>query len=182
MTMSEPASYLGMNLGVSDLDVENKEYFRYCAERRFHLQACDACKLLRYPPTTACPWCSNAESHWMPVNARGTVHSYTEVHHAIQPAFKAHTPYLILLVDLDTQKGVPSEHEALRVVGNYTDAEGRLAGPDAVKKIGIGSHVRMVFSGAGPSMAVPQWTLDETAAQPAQPWRYPEYAIPPKKT
>ena len=38
---------------------------------------------------------------------KGAVHAYTEVHHAIQPAFKAHTPYLVLLVDLDTQKGKP---------------------------------------------------------------------------
>lgn len=180
--MGEGGNYLGMNLGVSDLDAENKEYFRHCAGHRFHLQACTACDLLRYPPTTACPWCAHAESRWLPVDARGTVHSYSEVHHAIQPAFKAHTPYLILLVDLDTQKGVPTEHEALRVVGNYTDAAGRLAAPDAVKKIGIGSRVRMVFADVGAGMALPQWTLDEDAVQPAQPWRYPESAIPvPRK-
>jgi hypothetical protein len=40
------------------------------------------------------------------------------VHHAIQPAFKAHTPYMVLLVDLDTQKGKPTEDEALRVLAN----------------------------------------------------------------
>ena len=45
--------------------------------------------LLRYPPTTACPWCTSPKSNWVPVEAKGTVHSYVEVHHAIQPAFKA---------------------------------------------------------------------------------------------
>ena len=52
------------------------------------------------------------------------MHSYTQVHHAIQPAFKPFVPYVILLVDLDTQKGKPTEHEALRIVGNLTTADG----------------------------------------------------------
>ena len=77
------------------------------------------------------------------------MHSYTEVHHAIQPAFKAHTPYLILLVDLDTQKGKPTEHEALRVVGNLATPDGKLAPPEIVKTVGIGTRVRMVFSRRG---------------------------------
>jgi hypothetical protein len=102
------------------------------------------------------------------------VHSYNEVHHAIQPAFRDHTPYMVLLVDLDTQKGQPSEHEALRVVGNLTLPDGTLAPPDVVKWVGIGSRVRMVFSDVAPGLSLPQWTLDEAAAQPAKPWRYPQ--------
>ena len=116
--MAVNAEYLGMPLRLSDLDTENLEYFRHCAAHQFHLQACTECNLLRYPPTTACPWCSNRESRWVPVEAKGTVHSYSEVHHAIQRAFRDHVPYLILLVDLDTQKGKPTEHEALRIAGN----------------------------------------------------------------
>ena len=42
-------------------------------------------------------------------------------------------PYLVLLVDLDTQKGKPTEHEALRVVGNLTTPEGKLAPPEMVQ-------------------------------------------------
>jgi len=138
--------YLGMTLSLDDLDGENVTYFRYCAEHRFHLQKCNACALLRYPPTTACPWCSSPDATWAPVEGKGEVHSYEEVHHAIQPAFKAKTPYMVLLVDLDTQKGKPTEHEALRVVGNLTTPDGQLAPPDIVRKVGIGTRVRMVFS------------------------------------
>ena len=166
--------YLGMKLDVAELDGENLEFFKHCAAHDFHLQACAKCGLLRYPPTTACPWCMTLESIWKKVEAKGTVHSYSEVHHAIQPAFKAFTPYLILMVDLDTQKGKPTEHDALRVVGNLTDATGKLAPPDLVKKVGIGSRVRMVFSDVSPGLSLPQWTLDETAKQPDKPWRYPE--------
>lgn len=172
--MALQGDYLGMTLSVDDLDIENVEYFRHCAAHDFHLQECISCKLVRYPPTTACPWCMNSESRWVPVEGKGTVHSYAEVHHAIQPAFKGHTPYHVLLVDLDTQKGKPSEFEALRVVGNLTTPDGTLAPQDQVAKVGIGSRVRMVFSDVSEGLALPQWTLDETATQPAQPWRYPE--------
>ena len=171
--MAIQATYLGMRLDLNDLDVENLAYFKHCAAHQFHLQRCAACGLLRYPPTTACPWCASPKSQWVPVDARGAVHSYTEVHHAIQPAFKKHTPYLILLVDLDTQKGQPTEHEALRVVGNLTLPDGTLAPADMVKRVGIGTRVRMVFADAGPGLALPQWTIDEAGRQPDKVWRYP---------
>ena len=172
--MSIMADYLGMGLRLDELDGENVAYFKHCAGHSFHLQQCDSCKLLRYPPTTACPWCMRREGKWAPVEGKGAVHSYTEVHHAIQPAFKAHTPYMILLVDLDTQKGVPTAEEALRVVGNLTKADGVLAPPELVRKVGIGTRVRMVFADAGPGLAIPHWTIDEGAQQPAKPWRYPQ--------
>ena len=172
--MAIRAEYLGMGLTVDDLDIENTEYFRHCAEHDFHLQACAQCGRLRYPPTTACPWCATLESSWKKVEGKGTVHSYSEVHHAIQPAFRGHTPYLILLVDLDTQKGQPTADEALRVVGNLCTPDGQLAPADQVSRVGIGTRVRMVFADVAPGLSLPQWTIDETAAQPAKVWRYPQ--------
>jgi hypothetical protein len=172
--MAINAPYLGIPLQISDLDAENLAYFRHCAEHSFQLQSCSACDLLRYPPTTACPWCAAPAARWIPVDGSGVVHSYTEVHHAIQPAFKSYVPYLVLLVELDTQRGRPTEHEALRVFGNLTTPDGVLAPPDLVRRVGIGSRVRMVFSDVAEGLALPQWTLDETVPQPAAPWRYPQ--------
>jgi uncharacterized OB-fold protein len=171
--MSVKADYLGMSLSIDDLDGENLTYFKHCAAHDFHLQQCDSCKLLRYPPTTACPWCMEPDATWVRVEGKGVVHSYTEVHHAIQPAFKAHTPYLVLLVDLDTQKGRPTEHEALRIVGNLVTPDGRLAAAQTVARVGIGTRVRMVFSDVAAGLALPQWTIDEEVQQ-ERPWRYPE--------
>jgi uncharacterized OB-fold protein len=172
--MTIRGEYLGMTLTVDDLDIENLEYFHHCAEHDFHLQACAQCGRLRYPPTTACPWCATLESTWRRVDGRGTAHSYSEVHHAIQPAFRGHTPYLILLVDLDTQKGEPTPDEALRVVGNLCTPDGQLAPADEVRRVGIGTRVRMVFSNVATGLALPQWTIDTTAPQPANVWRYPQ--------
>jgi uncharacterized OB-fold protein len=170
--MSIQGDYLGMSLSIDDLDTENLVYFAHCARHDFHLQKCDDCGLLRYPPTTGCPWCASPRATWTAVEGKGEVHSYEEVHHAIQPAFKAHTPYMVLLVDLDTQKGQPSEFEALRVVGNLTTADGELAPPDMVRQAGIGTRVRLVFSDVADGLSLPQWTVDIEAKQPEKPWRY----------
>lgn len=172
--MTIQGNYLGMSLSIDDLDKENVTYFRYCSDHAFHLQKCDDCNLLRYPPTTGCPWCASPKATWTAVEGKGEVHSYEEVHQAIQPAFKGRTPYMVLLVDLDTQKGHPSEHEALRVIGNLTTPDGALAPPELVCTVGIGTRVRMVFSDVTDGIALPQWTIDQNAAQPAKPWRYPQ--------
>lgn len=172
--MGVEGDYLGMPLRLDDLDHENLGFFRHCAAGEFRLQSCAACGLMRYPPTTACPFCAHGEASWEPVEGRGAVHSYTEVHHAVQPAFRAHLPYQVLLVDLDSQLGKPTEHDALRVAGNLVTAEGVLAPPELVARVGIGSRVRMVFTAVADGLALPQWTLDEDAEQPAAPWRYPQ--------
>ena len=163
--------YLGMRLALSDIDVENAEFFRHCGKHDLHLQKCDSCSLLRYPPTTGCPWCSTLESTWAPVEGSGTVYSYFEVEHAIQPAFREHLPYLVLLVELDTQRGEPTPDEALRLVGNLVEASGDLAPPELVAKVGIGSRVRVFYSDAGKDFAIPNFILDESVDQPV-PWRY----------
>src|ERR1700674_3642317 len=115
--MALEGQYLGMGLRVDDLDVENLEYFKHCAAHDFHLQACAGCGRLRYPPTTACPWCATLESAWRRVEGKGAVHSCSEEHPAIQPISRDLPPYLILRVALDTKKGEPTPEEALRVVG-----------------------------------------------------------------
>ena len=65
------AQYLGMPLEINDLDHENLTYFSWCAKHDFRLQRCASCKLLRYPPSTACPWCAEPASEWVSVEGRG---------------------------------------------------------------------------------------------------------------
>ncbi|MEE2778363.1 MAG: OB-fold domain-containing protein [Acidobacteriota bacterium] len=170
--MSIVGEYLGMALTIEDLDAENLAFFGYCAQHDFRLQRGTQSGLLRYPPTTACPWTGGREAEWVSVEGKGAVHSYTEVHHAIQPAFRDKVPYQILLVDLDTQKGEPTEHEALRVAGNLVTPDGELAPPEVVRTVGIGTRVRMAFVDVAEGLSIPQWTIDEDACQPAAVWRY----------
>ena len=165
------AQYLGMPVEINDLDHENLEYFGWCAKHDFRLQRCASCKLFRYPPSTACPWCAELKSEWVSVEGRGAVHSYTEVHHAIQPAFKQHTPYHVLLVELDTQSGKPTREEGTACDRQF-GAAGRRARAEERGRAGRHRHrVRMVFTDVAPGLALPQWTIDESAAGDT-PWRY----------
>lgn len=161
----------GMQLQLLDNDEDNATYFRYCARGEFRLQSCGRCELLRYPPMTACPWCSSTAAEWVPVQGEGTVHSYTEVHHSVQPGLAGKTPYTVLVVDLDTQCGQPTVFEALRIVGNLCNGAGELAGPDDVAKVGIGSRVKMSFTPISDEFALPQWVLLEPRPGDAAPWR-----------
>jgi len=63
--------YLGMTLSVTELDIENLEYFRHCAAHDFHLQKCSDCGIIRYPPGAACHHCGSRESAWVPVEGKG---------------------------------------------------------------------------------------------------------------
>ena len=170
--MALEGKYLGMQLGIRDDDPENLAFFEWCGKHELRMQRWRSNGMLSYPPGTASPWDGTREHDWEPVEGRGTIVSYCEVHHAIHPAFRGKTPYLTLLVELDTQRAEPSEHEALRVVGNLVTAEGELAPPEIVERTGIGSRVRIVYLDVGAGFALPQWTLDAEAEQP-EPWRYP---------
>jgi uncharacterized protein len=166
------ASYhhLGMELRVSEQDAVNTAYFAHCAQGRFSLQRCEACQLLHYPPSAGCPWCGSGRYRWDAVDARGSVCSYSEVTHAVQPGFAPYVPYMVLLVELDTQRGQPTADEGIRVLGNLVQPDGTLASPAEVARVGIGTRVKMAFTRLGDNMALPQWTIDEAAA-PLQAWR-----------
>ena len=172
--MTIEAEYLGMPVAISDLDTENRDYFGFCAKHDFRLQKCLSCELVRYPPAPSCPWCAAPEAEWVSVEGKGEVYSYTEVHHAIQPAFKSHLPYVVLLVELEAQRGKPTAQEALRVVGNLVHPDGSLAAPELVASIGIGTRVRMVFADLSTEMALPQWSIDHDpgTAPDHLPWRH----------
>jgi uncharacterized OB-fold protein len=172
--MALQGEYLGMQVYVDDLDQENLEFYSFCGQGELRLQQCTSCDLKRYPPTTACPWCANPDSTWEPVAGKGTLYSYGEVHHAIQPAFREHSPYLLLLVELDEQKDHPAPYDGLRFTGNLATADGALAPEELVGQVGIGSRLRVVFKSVGEGIALPLWCLDEEADQPDKPWRYPE--------
>jgi uncharacterized OB-fold protein len=162
-----------MRLAVHETDRENHTFFEWCGKHELRLQRWASNGMLSYPPSTACPWDGTTDCEWTAVEGRGTVMSYSEVHHPILPAFRELVPYLLLLVELDTQRDQPTEHEALRVLANLVTPECELAPPEMVKRVGIGTRVRMVFADVGEDFALPQWTIDEEVEQPV-PWRYPQ--------
>jgi len=166
----QPVQHRGLTLLVPDNDSEWMEYFAHARAHRLMVRKCGACGLMRYPPTHACPWCTELAWSWQEVSGRGTIHSYEIVVHAIQPGFRDVTPYSVVLVDLDEQRGVPTPDEALRVVANLVKPDGTM---EDEKNVAIGKRVRVVFEDLADHLALPQFTLTDERPE-SRVWRLPE--------
>jgi len=71
------------------------------AQRRHELRfrRCADCGAFRYPLTLLCPACRSFDFEWVASSGRGTVYSYTIVHHQTHPAFAV--PYTIVLAEME---------------------------------------------------------------------------------
>ena len=168
--MPAPVPHRGMTLVVPDNDSEWREYFAHARAGRLVVRRCEACGLLRHPPTHACPLCTALAWTWQEVSGRGTIYSYEIVVHAIQPGFQDATPYPVVLVELDEQRGQPTPDEALRIVANLVRPDGTF---EDERNLAIGRRVRVVFQDLSDDLALPQFTLtDEPPDAPV--WRLPE--------
>ena len=76
-------------------------------------------------------------------------------------------------MELDEQRNEPEEFDGLRLQANLATDDGELAPEDLVRKVGIGTRVKVVFKKIGEGIAMPLWAIDEAAEQPEAPWRYP---------
>ena len=96
------------------------------AQRRHELRfrRCADCGAFRYPLTLLCPACRSFDFEWVASSGRGTVYSYTIVHHQTHPAFAV--PYTIVLAEME---------EGPRVVAQLRAPEGTA--------VGIGIPVRV---------------------------------------
>ena len=161
--------YRGMNLIVPENDSEWKEYHEAASQRRLVMRKCAACGLMRYPPTRACPWCADLAWSWQEVSGKGTIHSYEIVVHAIQPGFREWTPYPVVVVELDEQRGRPTSDEALRMIANLVKLGFT---PEREERVAIGSRVRVLFQELAAGFALPQFTVsDEPPVERV--WRFP---------
>jgi hypothetical protein len=74
-----------------------------------------------------------------------------------------------VLVELDEQRGKPTEHEALRIIANLITADGT---PEAEANVAIGKRVRVTFHDVGADFALPQFTLSGEAPEGSV-WSFP---------
>lgn len=85
------------------LPVENpttKPYFDAAKEHRLSLQRCPRDGYFFYP-RTHCPECMGDDWEWQDVSGRGEVHAFTIDRVGHDPAFAAHVPLAIAIVELE---------------------------------------------------------------------------------
>jgi uncharacterized protein len=163
------AEYRGMQLFVPENDTEFLGYYEAAQQHKLVLKKCTACNLMRFPPGSGCPWCMSLEWTWQEVSGKGTIYSYEIIAHAIQPGFREIAPYPVVVVELDEQRGVPTEPESLRLVANLVDDQFQ---PEAEANVAIGKRVQVIFQKLNDAFTLPQFKLSgEPAAGPV--WQFP---------
>jgi uncharacterized protein len=163
------AEYLDTRVEIASNDPEHLQFLEAAGRGVLALQRCGECAQLRYPVGIACPLCTSLAWEWAEVSGRGTIYSYEVVTHPIHPSFRSSVPYVVVLAELDEQRGVPGPDDGLRVLGLLVDAEGR---PEAEEHAGIGLRVQVDFADLGDGLGLPRFRLaDEPAEHPV--WRFP---------
>ena len=160
--------YRGLEVVVPENDLPHREYLARQSSGRLTLQKCDVCGLFRYPPGPLCPDCNSSSLSWEPLSGKGTIYSYVIVPHAVNPAFRDWAPYPLVLVELDEQRGEPSEHRALRMVANVVDAGGN---PELEENLAIGKRVEVTMADLGDGWALPLFRLSDENPE-REPWQF----------
>ena len=82
-------------------DADSAAFWRGLHDGVLLLQHCADCGHLQYYQQAMCRQCGGENLVHRPASGRGKVHSFSVVHRAPGPAFKADLPYAVLLVDLE---------------------------------------------------------------------------------
>lgn len=131
---------------------DNAFWFEGAAAGRLLIQRCADCGQLRHPPGPACPVCRSFRWDAVESTGRGTLHSWTVVHHPQDAAFGR--PVAVGLVDLE---------EGTRLVADFESV------PE--EELEIGAAVHVVFGEHAHGEILPRLRFGEPVTPPA--------AIPP---
>ena len=165
--------YRGLAIDLPENDSEYTGYFQAAAEHRLVVRRCGGCGLLRAEPGPGCPWCASTRWEWQTVTGAGAIYSYQIVVHSVLAGFRDWTPFPIVLVELDEQRGQPTPHDGLRFTSNLLDDN---LHPEREENVAIGKRVEVVFvdlapSNGKPGLTIPQFRLSgETPQGPV--WRH----------
>ena len=80
---------------------ESQPYWDGLREGKLMLQHCAGCGKVRHYPRPVCPHCFSMESEFKAAPLGGTLHTWTVCHHPFNFFFKAQSPFIVALVDMD---------------------------------------------------------------------------------
>ena len=124
----------------------SREFYQAAKNRELRIQQCAECGRFRFPPQPMCPDCHSLDSRWTPVSGRGTVHTFTVVHHfepRSVPMFSwpaDQYPIVVVIVELPDAGGV-------HVVSNIVDCD--------PEDIHVGMAVEVVFRDVTDEVTLP---------------------------
>jgi uncharacterized OB-fold protein len=113
-----------------------RSFWSGCASGVLRLRRCAHCNRLRGPSRLVCE-CGQSDHVWTDASGRGQIFSYTVVHRAPDPAFRAEVPYVVAVIALEE-----GPHLLSNVIG---------CSPDGVR---IGMPVHAVFETVAPDIGL----------------------------
>jgi hypothetical protein len=119
---------------------DSRPYWQAAAEGKLFIRKCNSCDMLHFMPRYLCPQCWSEDLSWIEASGKGTVHSFTIIRRASDPAFAHLVPYVVALIDLE---------EGPRMMAN-------VLGKDAIG-VAIGDPVEVLFEDRGAGTKVPQF-------------------------
>lgn len=84
-------------------DPLSEPFWAAARNHELHIQRCDACGRMAYPPEIACRACGGDSLHFTPVSGRATLHSWTVLHDPPSPGFRNRLPVILAVVELKEQ-------------------------------------------------------------------------------
>lgn len=124
-------------------DRDSQPFWDGCRDHQLRAQRCSACDRFRWPPRTFCPACYSSEYEWAALSGRGTVSSFSVVHHVASPAFKGDVPYVVAVIALEGCAG------HVELVSNVIDCPW--------EQVRVGMPVQVSFEKVTPEVALPKF-------------------------
>jgi uncharacterized OB-fold protein len=86
-------------------DLDTEPFWEACQKHELRAQRCTSCGRFRWAPQGFCPECYSWDHEWATLSGRGTVKSFSVVHHSVVPPFKEQVPYVVGVITLDGTDG-----------------------------------------------------------------------------
>jgi uncharacterized protein len=119
---------------------ENLPFWQAAEEGRLLGKHCTDCGRHHWTPRCICPFCGSANTAWVPLSGRGSIHAFSTLR-------RASPPYTVAYVELA---------EGPRMLTNLVDM--------AEAEMRIGAPVKVVFRRTADGRQAPKFTLDGMAA------------------
>jgi hypothetical protein len=112
----ERAPYFPTGMPEPEPNADTARFWEGVGERRFLVRHCRSCGLHHHTPKPVCPRCRGFDLDWAESAGRGSVFTYTVIHHAGLPLLADRVPYNAVVVQLDDCDGI-------LVTGNLLEVE-----------------------------------------------------------
>lgn len=123
-------------------DEVSAPFWQAARQGRLEIQRCGQCRHWIHAPALACPQCGSEELAFEPVSGRGTLYSWTVLHHSPGPGFAGMLPLIVGIVEL-------AEQPHLLLCANVLQA--------SESELRLGLPLRVCFEWLDSEHAVPQF-------------------------